>query len=404
MSVGYGVELGREGRFIPNELGPTLPEAGAPNGERQLALVLWNGNVGGAEILNAELAEQMRRLGVGVTVVFVTHTQPLGERLLRAKVPYRSLKLDRGRDILRHPRLYAEEIKRCGPHGALVVERGFMGATLRAGGYREPIVAVEHGDSLHEWRVSRRRRLSRRLGRVAGAWTVDAEVAVSDFMLELMLRDSHANRTIRIHNGIDPEKYLPISSSPADHCPHTTVGFAARLIPGKGADRLIQALSQMSVRKRVRLLIAGDGPERAHLVSLAKKVAAESQIEFVGVVDDVPSFWRRCDIAALPGDTFVESFSMATLEAMACGKPVVASRSGAIPELIIDGVNGTLVKAGNVTELSQALSAYVEEPELRRRHGAAARARAIGRFPITATAQAYIDLFDELAASRDRTV
>ncbi len=152
----------------------------------------------------------------------------------------------------------------------------------------------------------------------------------------------------------------------------------------------------MEMQDRVRLLIAGDGPERRRLSSLAKSLGADKSVEFLGVVNDVPALWRRCDVAAVPSDTFIESFSMVTLEAMACGKPIVATRNGAIPELIVDGISGTLVAPGNVPDLTEALIGYADQPDLRREHGAAARARAIKRFHIDTCAQAYLDLFESL--------
>lgn len=371
-----------------------------PPWDCSLALVLWNGNVGGAETLNAALAEHLCRLGAHVTIVFIGTPRPLAERLSYADIPYRSLGLGPGHKVLRHPRQFAAEIARSGPDGALLVERGFMGVALRAGGYRGPIVAVEHGTLLFEQQdLTRPQRLLRRIGRFSGAWAANAEIAVSDFMLEKMRRHSHARRIMRIYNGIDPDTYLAAPQALTDPSAGVTVGFAGRLVPGKGADHLIQAFAQVSVQHSAKLLIAGDGPERSRLSSLAQTLGADSRIEFLGVVDDLSTFWRRCDIAAVPSDTFIESFSMVTLEAMACGKPIVAARNGAIPELIVDGITGTLVAPGDVGDMVQALVAYAEHSEMRRSHGMAARARAIERFHIDVCAQAYLDLFGELAGA-----
>ncbi len=371
----------------------------AQSGRRyRLALVLWNGDVGGAELLNAALAEHLRRLGANVTIVFIGTARPLADRLSRADILYRSLNLERGRNIIRHHRRYANEIARTGPDGALLVGRGLMGAALRSGGYRGPIVAVEHGPLLFEQQdLTRPQRLLARIGRVGGAWAADAEVAVSDFMLEKMRQHKHARRIQRIYNGIDPGFHRPLAGARTDCGPELVVGFAGRLVPGKGADRLIQALAQVSGQLPAKLLIAGDGPERSRLSSLAQTLEIGSAIQFLGMVDDMPAFWQRCDVAVVPSSTFVESFSMVTLEAMACGKPIVATRNGAIPELIVDGVTGTLVTPGDVRGLARALVAYAEQADLRRAHGVSARARAVERFHITTCAQAYLDLFGELA-------
>jgi glycosyltransferase involved in cell wall biosynthesis len=374
----------------PTEIVPNLDRG------RRLALVLWNGNVGGAEILNMTLAEYMRQLGAQVTIVFVADPEPLAARLCKTGVPYTSLGLKRGRDVLRHTRRYAAVTSKVGPDGALLVERGFMGAALRAGGYREPIVAVEHGMLNELPRFSRHRQLLRRIGRISGAWAVDAEVAVSDFMLEQMCRHAHARRVVRIHNGIDPDKYSQMAVPPRNHGDGLVIGFVGRLVQGKGADHLIRALADLRSQLPVKLLIAGDGPERLRLASLAQTLGVGSEIVFLGVVDDPHAFWQRCDIAAVPSAELAESFSMVTLEAMISGKPIVAARSGAIPELVVNGETGTLVLPGNADALAKALLTYAEQPELRQSHGLAARQRAIEHFHIEDCARAYLNLFGEL--------
>jgi glycosyltransferase involved in cell wall biosynthesis len=377
------------------------PASGSDHG-RKLALVLWSGDVGGAETLNAKLADQLRRLGAQVTILFVGTPWPLAERLARADIPYSTLGLGRGRNVLLHPHRYAREVNRIGVDGALLMERGFMASALRAGGYGGPIVAVEHGALLGELqsRVTPRQ-LLRHIGRITGAWAGDSEIAVSDFMLEQMQRHAHARSSARIYNGIDPDMYRLATASPPDRTPELLVGFAGRLVAGKGADHLIRAIDEVDGRIPVKLVIAGNGPERDDLIRMARELRVESSVEFVGVVDDMPGFWQQCDVAVIPSDTWVESFSMVTLEAMSCGKAIVATRAGAIPELILDGENGTLVPPGDVAALTEALIRYAENPDLRHAHGAAARARAVERFHIEDCARAYIALFDELASERD---
>lgn len=366
----------------------------------RLAVVLWNGNLGGAETVSVAVAEALQRLGGQVTVVFTQGPWPLAKRLQASGIAYTCLGLRRGRDVLRHPRLYAAAVAAAGADGALLLECGYMGAMLRAGGYRGSIVAVEHGSLLGIERFTKAKRLLWRLDRRSGARTIDAEVAVSDFMLECLRQHPHAPRICRIHNGIDPHVYTPAAAPGCEEQRETVVGFAGRLIAGKGADRLIAAVAQAQERAPLKLLIAGGGAERERLERLARELKADAQVSFCGAVDDMPAFWRRCDIAAIPSDTFVESFSMTTLEAMASGRACVATRNGAIPELIVDGVTGVLVAPGDVGELARALVTYAEQPQTRARHGQAARARAVESFHVDRSAAAYLDLFEELAVSR----
>lgn len=362
-----------------------------------LAVVLWSGYVGGAETLSIALAEHLRRLGANATILFVEQPGPLAQRLAAAGVPHRSVGLRRGRDVVRHPRRFASEVAGVGGDGALLLECGFIGAALRWGGYRGPIVAIEHGVLLGLRDRSRSRQLLWRIGRVGGAWADNVEVAVSDSMLDRMRRHSHARRTQRIYNGVDPETYRPVNGSSSGHGAGLVVGFAGRLIPGKGADVLIRAIAQAGQQTAIKLVIAGDGTARSCLESLAQELGAN--IEFRGAVADLPEFWRSCDVAVVPSDTFSESFSMTTLEAMASGKAVVASRNGAIPELMVDGVTGTLIEPGDVDALAHAVLMYAGRPELRRAHGAAARIRALEQFNIEDCARAYLALFVECRAN-----
>lgn len=369
-------------------------------GDRQrIAFALWNGTLGGAEVFSLGLARQMRELGRDVTIVFIEHPKPLVNRLSGDNcVPYRSLGFDHGRDVVRHPRQYAAEISRHGPDGALLMTCGFMGAALRAGGYRGPIVAVEHGDVLEAQFQSRRRRTLKSMGRLGGAWADDIEVAVSDFVLERLRRRPHTRSVRRIYNGINPDQYvsegIPADSLNDGNC---VVAFAGRLIYGKGADHLIEALAEMSLTQRVRLLIAGDGPERSRLEALAHSLGIGDVVDFLGLEHDMPAFWRMCDIAVMPSTEFIESCPMTTLEAMASGKPVIATRNGGLPELVIDGETGIVVPPYDKTALVKALTLYANNKELGRTHGVAGRARVIEHFHISKCAQAYLELFDELA-------
>ncbi len=376
---------------------PRARDAFEPQRERRLALVLWNGDVGGAEVLNLELADRLRRLGARVTILFVGTPWPLAERFEQARIPYVSLDLGRGRKVLLHPRRYAAETARVGADGALLMERGLMAAVLRAGGYRAPIVAVEHGALLAERRGrATGYRVLRELGRIAGAWADDTEVAVSDFMLAQMRRRAHARSTVRIYNGIDPDVYCEAPTSSADSTDKLIVGFAGRLIDGKGAEHMIEALRLVGTDNALELLIAGDGPERGSLEAEASRLGLGSRVRFLGVIEDMVAFWQGCDVAAIPSQA-QESFSMVTLEAMSCGKAIVASRAGAIPELVIDEQTGTLVAPGDAGALARALARYAEQSDLRHSHGRAARARALECFHIEDCARAYVELFDKLA-------
>ncbi len=356
--------------------------------------MLWSGDLGGAEAVNVMLAREWRRWGAGVTFVFVTRGGPLEELLDRDRIPHVAAGLERGRSGALHPRRLARVLSAAGRDGALLVDSGYLAAALRAGGYTGRLVGAEHGKVLATGGLPRLRRLGDRVERWCGARCRSADVGVSDFLLDELRRHPHAPVLRRIHNGVDAARFAPAEDRGASGA--LCVAAAARLVPGKGIDRLLGAVAELR-HLPLRLEIAGDGPERESLTRLAAELRLDGAVTFRAGVDDMPRFWRSCDVAVVPSDTFVESFSMATLEAMACGVPVVATRNGGIPEVLGDGEAGTIVPPGDPAALAAAIRGYATDPDLRVRHGAAGRARAERHFAIATAAAAYLDL---LAAGR----
>jgi glycosyltransferase involved in cell wall biosynthesis len=146
------------------------------------------------------------------------------------------------------------------------------------------------------------------------------------------------------------------------------VGFAGRVSREKGIDTLLSAALSLT---DVPIRLAGNGPVLAEMVA-----RAPSNVSFVGMLepDALIEFYRRCRFVVVPSLTF-EQFPMVAVDAMALGLPVVASRIGALPELIDDGVQGLLFVPGNADDLAQKMRILWQSPDVCRRIGAAARAK-----------------------------
>jgi glycosyltransferase involved in cell wall biosynthesis len=353
--------------------------------------VLWNGSLGGAETFTVDLCRTMRNLGAEVGVVFVAGSEPLGDRLDTAGIPQMSLELGSGREITYHPRKLAKFVREFGRDGALLPRGGYLAAALRAGGYRGTIVAVAHDALLGLGPVGSRERLVQRVDRATGFWASNVEVAVSNFVASHMQRQMRIGRLVRIYNGVDLDTYAGTAASRDREA--VTIACAGRLIVGKGIDVLLRAFSAGAAREGARLRIAGDGPTRPELQSLARDLRLDEAVEFTGSIVDMPSFWRACDIATQPSATFVESFGMAAVEAMACARPVVATANGALPELVEDGVTGSVVPRGDVGALAEALLTLTRDAKGRRAAGAAARVRCEQLFDLRDCAASYLELF-----------
>ena len=136
----------------------------------------------------------------------------------------------------------------------------------------------------------------------------------------------------------------------------------------------------------IQLKIAGDGILMNELIQQTKDLRIDKQVTFLGQVphNEIPTLFQEAQVFVIPsiedenGDT--EGLGLVTLEAAACGLPVVGSRVGGIPDVIEDGVNGFLVNQKNANELADRLEQLLNDEELRNKLGAAGKELLQGRF------------------------
>jgi glycogen(starch) synthase len=168
----------------------------------------------------------------------------------------------------------------------------------------------------------------------------------------------------------------------------------SRLIARKGLDTLIAALAK-SEHPDLSLDIVGDGPIRASLCQLAAALGMTDRVRFHGFLDQssLARLYAQADIFVLP--SVAESCSMALLEAMAAGLPLIATQVGGTIELIEHGYNGLMVGARNVDDLSAALKTLARDPAQRERFAAANRQLVRERFSWQSIARQYESIFEK---------
>ena len=162
----------------------------------------------------------------------------------------------------------------------------------------------------------------------------------------------------------------------------------ARLVPRKGHDQVLRALSQLvpSVPS-IHYLIVGSGPDEMRLHQIVAELHLEPYVTFAGCVadQDLNNYYDLADIYVMPsrqeGDT-VEGFGLVFLEAGVRGLPVIGGRHGGVREAVIDGETGYLVDPLCTDELAQRIMALIEAPSLRRRFGEQGRRRVVQEFTV----------------------
>ncbi|HVH23410.1 MAG TPA: glycosyltransferase [Pseudonocardia sp.] len=256
----------------------------------------------------------------------------------------------------------------------MVVGRGVVKAAHRAG---RPLVATNHlmpenlaaYSPLPRWLQPAYHSLAwKDLGRVFAR--ADVVTAPTPRAVELLVARAGLPDAFPVSCGIDADRYqVPVRE------PHAvpTVLFVGRLDQEKRVDELIRAMAALPADLPSALEIVGDGARRGDWTALAAGLGMGERVRFRGFISEVELLqaYAAAAVFCMPG--VAELQSIATLEAMAAGTPVVAADAMALPHLVRPGRNGWLYRPGDVTELSARLGALLRDPGLRRRMGAASR-------------------------------
>lgn len=361
---------------------------------------------GVVNIINRTPPERYRH-----AVVCLTGYTDFRKRITRADVPVLALGKRAGKDLAVYGRIWrlfrrlrpAIVHTRNLPAVDMVVPAALAGVPCRIHSEHGRDVAELHGGA---GRYERYRRWLRPL--------VDHYIAMSRD-LEAWLEASigvPAGRVTQIYNGVDSGRFHPApggrDSMPGapDFTPGGTIviGTVGRMETVKDQPTLARAFVALAgmvpagTRRRLRLALVGDGGLRAPAERVLAEGGCADLAWLPGARDDTPEIYRALDIFVLPSLT--EGISNTILEAMASGLPVVATRVGGNPELVVEGETGVLVPAADVDAMAGALLAYVGDPGRARAHGLAGRARIEASFSLDGMVARYLSTYDAALAAK----
>ncbi|WP_437297625.1 glycosyltransferase [Sorangium sp. So ce426] len=365
-----------------------------------IAHVVSSLKAGDAGRVVVDLTALQRAAGHHVTVIAIAEDPdgPRAEQLRRRGVEVHLLPKRRGLHVSMTARLVALFRAR----GISLVHAHDLQPLLYAAPagwlHRVPVVHTKHGasDDLQ----------GRRWLRSAAAAFVDAHVAVSRPAAEALVNQGQVSaETLHVvASGLDLSRFAPDPVARARVRAELGIsqrawvlGSVGSLSAVKNHAMLLRAAAQ-ALPEDGRLLLAGDGPERARLVALARELGLSERALFVGGRHGVPQILAALDAFALT--SVAEGLPLAMLEAMAAGLPVVATAVGGVPTALTDGYTGFLVPSGDAEALAARLTELRDDPALAARMGRYGRKVTLQRYSAARMAERYMDLYTLLLVRR----
>jgi glycosyltransferase involved in cell wall biosynthesis len=219
-------------------------------------------------------------------------------------------------------------------------------------------------------------------------------VAACDRELGIAARTCARERTVVIHNGIDTRLF---EQARHGRVRVPTVVSVGRLAAQKDVGTLIRALAKLE-RGSYRALLIGSGPDEEDLRAEIDRLGLRDSVQLLGDRHDVPRILSHADVFALA--SIYECLPISVLEAMAAALPVVATRVGGVPELVVNGKTGFVVPAKDPDAFADALRLLLADRELRRQLGHAGRSRVESHFSVERFRDEHVKLYRRELAGR----
>ena len=228
----------------------------------------------------------------------------------------------------------------------------------------------------------------------------DHVTGVSDWLVEETRQELGAHLQVEtIPNAVDTDSFSPDRARAELRSRFAPQGelllaHVSNFRPVKRTGDVLRIFAKAAKDLPASLLMIGDGPDRAAAETLARELGIWERVHWLGIVDDTAPLLASSDLFLLPSEN--ESFGLAALEAMACGLPVIATASGGMPEVIVDGETGYLAPVGDIDALAEGTRRLLEDVPRRSLFAATGRQRVEERFRWDPVISQYEKLYGQL--------
>ncbi|MBS0210504.1 MAG: glycosyltransferase [Planctomycetes bacterium] len=371
-------------------------------GPLRVMFVITSMPVGGAETLLVNLVRRMDRSRFAPELCCLKQFGPLGE-VLAQEIPAFTGLLSHKYDVAVLPRL--TQLMRARRIDAVVTvgtggDKMFWGrlAAWRAG---VPVIL----SALHSTGLPDRVEQMNRLLTPLTDGFIGCAVPHGKYLAEH--EGCPASRVFVIPNGVDTGRFRPL---PANETLRASLGLSAEepvativaaLRPEKNHELFLNIAAQVHRRlPEARFLVIGDGPRRGELEALSRQLCLDSAVRFLGTRADVPELLALSDTLVLT--SHMEANPVSILEAMACGKPVIATQVGSIPETVRHGVNGLMAPAGDLDGLADHVYALLSDRKRAAQMGHQGRSVVVDHWSLDRMVAGYQNLIRDVYLAKCR--
>jgi len=225
----------------------------------------------------------------------------------------------------------------------------------------------------------------------------DGVTAVSDSLKKDTIRNFSTSKEIQvIPNFVDVSRFQKNGGAIRAFfsCDERLLCHVSNFRPVKRILDVLEIFVRVLKRVPSRLILVGDGPERSGAEAFCRERGILDKVLFLGQLNNIEEVIGACDLFILPSET--ESFGMAALEALASEVPVIATRAGGLPEVVIDGEVGYLLPVGDVEGMAERAIEILSDDVLRKKMGAAGREMAREKFDINRVIPTYVQFYEKV--------